>query len=132
MLNDGIFILLYSTKICYMMAICGFWGFYILRRLMLSICKYTGPTVQFPFSYFLVGKNSWFSCFRAFFPGSCRWQYRLLPQYKQWSKQIYTWHFKWFSLGENLSIHPIQYIRRRQYKNPPPPSFSLTLSAFYV
>ena len=36
----GIFILLYSMKKSYLMTVWRLWGFYILRRLMLSIYKY--------------------------------------------------------------------------------------------
>ena len=45
---------------CYLMAICGLWRFYILRRLMLSIYKRASSTAYFPLSYFSVGKNRWF------------------------------------------------------------------------
>ena len=50
-----------QQKICYLMTICGLWGFYILRRLILSICKHASSTAEFSFLYSPIGKNSWFN-----------------------------------------------------------------------
>ena len=46
-----------QQKVCYLMAICGVWGFYILLRLMLSIYKHANTTSQFLLPYFPVGIN---------------------------------------------------------------------------
>ena len=78
-----------QQKVCYLMAICGLWGFYILQRLMLSIYKHASSTAHFPLPYFPVGKSSWFLCLRTYFLVWWQWQYKLLPHCGHWSNEAY-------------------------------------------